>query len=91
MSLGPPVRTEADCSHQDYLASIPELGWGLWVLNSVLGGQEAPWLGHLKPSELRPQSTEATSSRQCRAGKKPLDVGVFRGAPTLSLGCHLQA
>ena len=25
-----PVRTEADCSHQDYLASIPELGWGLW-------------------------------------------------------------
>lgn len=36
-----PVRTEADRSHQDCLASIPELRWG-FCLNFALGGQEAP-------------------------------------------------
>lgn len=67
----PLAKTEADPSHEDCLAGIPELSGGSG-LNPVLGGQQAHSSDTWSCLRLAPGPTEATSSRQCRAGQKCL-------------------
>lgn len=75
-----PVRTEADCFHQDCLASIPELGWGLWF-EFCPGWTGGSHLRYLKPSELGPWVHRGHLLQAVQGWREASVVGMFRRCP----------
>ena len=66
--------------HQDCLASIPELGWGLWFefCPAWTGGS---YLRHLKPSELGPWVHRGHLLQAVQGWREASVVGMFRHCP----------
>ena len=79
----PPAKTEAAPSHEDCPAGIPELSEGSgW--SPVLSGQQAHSSDTWSRLRLALGPTEATSSRQRRAGQRCLLSAGFGFAHSLS-------